>query len=231
MPRDYELTIEEFNSAYDNVKKYGISKDQMKKLIKKVVKVKNNENFLPPSDCLCLLFRGAFYAFEEATDFKGKKYEQIKCLISNNLYNFMYAPVEYCDEDIIYKLSLSSTQNHNNTTIIKAVTDSIVILLDIQSFTQFNLSELVMAYYTNYSIQSKKIQGFLKADRAIDKKNTFMRTFQKFLMSMMEPLSQISLELIILLGNIIENINKKKKHLIIEVFFLFSACILQLLNI
>lgn len=179
MSHDYELTVNDLNNIYDSVKKYGISKEYINYLVRKFIKVKKNQYFSPPADCLCLLLNGAFYSFEEKTDCTGKISKQIKCLISNSVYKFLYAPVEYCDENIAYKLSLSNDgEYHISQGIkIKASTDSIVAMLDIKKITDCNLSELISAYYINYSIQSKKIHDILQMECVADKKKYIFDNF------------------------------------------------------
>ncbi len=181
MAYKYELTINEIDEIYEKVKMYGISKDNVRQLTKNTFKVKKREEFCPPSDCLCLLLDGAFYSFEEKCDYSGKISKQVKCLISNNIYGFLFTPIEYCDETIISKLSLPGNEccDIPKGRKIKASMDSVVIMIDISVLKNYNLSAVVSAYYTRYAVQSKQIHQILQIECVTEKKAYIINNFKK----------------------------------------------------
>lgn len=181
MARRYQLTLDELDAIYNKVKMYGVTKENIKQLTQNTIKVKKGQCFFPPSDCLCLLLDGAFYSFEEKNDSKGIKSKQINCLISNNIYGFLFTPVEYCDEMIISKLSLPGNVKCDiqETRKIKASVDSIVIMINISVLKKVNLSALVSAYYTHYSIKSKQMHKILQFENATEKKIYIIDNFKK----------------------------------------------------
>lgn len=179
MAKEYELSIKEIDNLYKMVADYNISKEDIEKLISRVETVKKGELFSPPNDCLCLLLDGALYSFEELPKNNEQNSIKIKCLISNNLYDFMFAPVEYCDEAILSKITFQNTKYNNSNNIkLKASVNSNIMLINLEKLKEIDFSSLMNDYYIKYSINSKKYQEIIQLKRNSEKRDYINKNFK-----------------------------------------------------